>query len=420
MSSPLADPVKLPCGLVFPNRLSKAAMAELMAKTNHPNPKLLAAYENWAEGGWGSILTGNVQVDVNHMGSPFDAALHSEYTGNDEALLSEWKKYADACQKHGTPALLQICHPGRQSFRVAGRRGIFGSTLAPSVVPMNIGDGWLMRTLAAITWSQPREMTRADIERVIRQFVDTARLAADAGFAGVELHGAHGYLLDQFLNAKTNIRTDEYGGTPAKRARFVLEILSEIRKVVPPKFCVGIKLNSADQSSAAFEDVMTQIKLLVEAGIDFMEISGGTYEDTRMMGYTSQSTPQAPKSERTAAREAYFLEFAKAVRQRHPKLILMLTGGFRSRAGAEAAIKDNACDLIGIARPAAVDPRWPLKLLDESIPHDKMQLLLNKAPVPFFARWLPSFLVGAGAESTYYANQIQRFARGLSTYGPAL
>ena len=117
------------------------------------------------------------------------------------------------------------------------------------------------------------------------------------------------------------------------------------------------------------------------------------------MGYTSQSAPQPPKSERTAAREAFFLEFAKEVRQRHPKLVLMLTGGFRSRAGAEAAIEDNACDLIGIARPAAVDPKWPLKLLDESIPDEKAQMLLNKVPVPFFARWLPLYLVGAGAES---------------------
>jgi len=132
------------------------------------------------------------------MGSPFDPALHSEYTEKDEAVLLEWKKYAEACQKHGTPAIAQICHPGRQSFRVAGRRGIFGQTLAPSAVPMNLGDGWLERIVAAITWTQPREMTRADIERVIRQFVDTARLMSDAGFAGVELHAAHGYLLGKF------------------------------------------------------------------------------------------------------------------------------------------------------------------------------------------------------------------------------
>lgn len=137
---------------------------------------------------------GNVQVDVNHLGSPFDPALHTEYTG-DAALVAQWKKYADICQKHGTPALVQICHPGRQSFRVAGYRGLFAPTIAPSAVPMNIGNGLLERVIACLTWSAPKEMTRADIESVIRQFVDTARLMADAGFSGIELHGAHGYLI---------------------------------------------------------------------------------------------------------------------------------------------------------------------------------------------------------------------------------
>ena len=134
------------------------------------------------------------------MGSPFDPALHTEYTGTDSTLLSKWKKYASTCQKHGVPAIVQICHPGRQSFRVAGRRGILAPTLAPSAVPMNIGDGLMERVVACVTWSSPREMTRGDIERVIRQFVDTARLMADAGFSGIELHGAHGYLLGELLS----------------------------------------------------------------------------------------------------------------------------------------------------------------------------------------------------------------------------
>lgn len=181
---------------------------------------------------------------------------------------------------------------------------------------------------------------------------------------------------------------------------------------------------------------MTQIKLLVDAGIDFMEISGGTYEDPQMMGYPK--TQSAPKSERTAAREAFFLEFAKEVRQRHPGLVLMLTGGFRSRAGAEAAIKDGACDLIGLGRPAAVDPRFPLLLLDESISDERAVLPLNKVPPPFYASWLPRNLIGAGAESvsfllnhwlgqstdcsykTYYAGQIHRLSKGLATVAPAL
>ncbi|KXG54656.1 Aldolase-type TIM barrel [Penicillium griseofulvum] len=419
MPSPLADPVKLPCGLVLPNRLSKAAMAEMIAKTNQPTNALVDAYEQWSDGGWGSILTGNVQVDVNHMGSPFDPALHNEYTDSktNSALVEQWKKYADACQKHGTPAIAQICHPGRQSFRVAGHRGMFAQTLAPSAVPMKVGDSYLESLIGCLVWSKPKEMTTQDIERVIRQFVDTARLMADAGFSGIELHGAHGYLVDQFLNSKTNHRTDAYGGTPEKRARFILEILSQTRKVVPSTFAIGIKLNSADHSSATFEETMTQISLLAEAGIDFMEISGGTYEDPKMVGY-GKANAAAPKSSRTAAREAFFLEFSKEVRQRHPELVLMLTGGFRTRAGAEAAIRDDACDLVGIGRPAAIDPKFPRLLLDESVGDDKAQLPLNKAPVPWYTRFLPLHLIGAGAESTYYAAQVQRLGKGVKTIAP--
>ncbi|KAJ5964723.1 uncharacterized protein N7479_004599 [Penicillium vulpinum] len=421
MPSPLADPVKLPCGLVLPNRLSKAAMAEMIAKTNQPTTTLADAYEQWADGGWGSILTGNVQVDVNHLGSPYDPALHNEYKDSktNSALVAQWKKYADTCQKHGTPTIAQICHPGRQSFRVAGHRGIFAQTLAPSAVRVKVGDSYFQRLVGCLVWSEPKEMTTQDVERVIGQFVDTARLMADAGFSGIELHGAHGYLIDQFLSGKTNLRTDAYGGTPEKRARFLLEILSQTRAVVPSTFAIGIKLNSADHSSATFEETMTQIALIAEAGIDFMEISGGSYEDPKMMGYGKVNADAAPKSSRTAAREAFFLEFSKEVRQRHPELVLMLTGGFRTRAGAEAAIRDNACDLVGIGRPAAIDPRFPLLLLDESVADEEARLLLNKVPVPWYTRFLPLNLIGAGAESTYYSVQIQRLAKGIAAVAPS-
>ncbi|KAJ5486447.1 hypothetical protein N7530_000747 [Penicillium desertorum] len=423
MPSPLADPVKLPLAMhKWEEDLThfQAAMAELLAKNNHPTDPLVDAYEQWSDGGWGSILTGNVQVDVNHMGSPFDPALHSEYKDSEtnSALVAQWKKYADACQKHGTPAIAQICHPGRQSFRVAGRRGMFAQTLAPSAVPIKVGDSYLEKLIGYLAWTEPKEMTTQDVERVIRQFVDTARLMADAGFSGIELHGAHGYLLDQFLNGKTNLRTDAYGGTPEKRTRFVLEIITQTRKVVPTTFAIGIKLNSADHSSTTFEETMTQIALLAEAGLDFMEISGGSYEDPKMVGYGKANLATEPKSSRTAAREAFFLEFSKEVRQRHPELVLMLTGGFRSRAGAEAAIRDNACDLVGIGRPAAIDAKFPRLLLDEGVGDDEAQLLLNKAPVPWYTRFLPLHLIGAGAESTYYAAQIQRLGKGIATLAP--
>ncbi|KAL2848813.1 hypothetical protein BJY01DRAFT_211370 [Aspergillus pseudoustus] len=422
--SSLNDPVKLPSGLVFPNRLVKAAMAEMLAGFwNTPTSSLLKVYEQWGKGNWGGILTGNVQVDVNHLGTPFDPALAGEYTDpeSNKDLLATWKKYADACQEHGPPAIVQLCHPGRQSLRVAGRRGPFASPIAPSPIPLEMGDSFVQRWMSWFVFPPPREMTQADIDLVTRQFVDAARLMADAGFSGVELHGAHGYLIDQFLNPKSNIRTDVYGGSAAKRAKFVLDILREIRAVVPPTFSIGVKFNSADHNSASFEDTMTQIGLLDDAGIDFVEISGGTYEDPKMFdhpGQPAQSQPQEQKSARTAVREAFFLEFASAVRTRYPSLMLMLTGGFRTRAGAEYALSQNACDLIGIGRPAAIDPNFAKLLLDENLSESEAQLVLKRVAVPFWAKWIPLSAVGAGWESSYYTKQIQRIARGLRTILP--
>ncbi|KAL4923246.1 uncharacterized protein BDV17DRAFT_301920 [Aspergillus undulatus] len=431
--SSLSDSVKLPCGLVFPNRLVKAAMAEMLAGfQNEPNASLISVYDQWAKGNWGAVLTGNVQVDVNHLGTPFDPALSGTYTdaSTNSELLSKWRKYAEVSQAHGTPTLVQVCHPGRQSMRVSGRKGIFGSTIAPSAIPINMGDGFIQRWLGWFVFPPPREMTQKDIDAVTRQFVDTARLMADAGFSGIELHGAHGYLIDQFLNPKSNIRTDAYGGSAAARAKFVLDIIAQIRAVVPSTFAVGIKFNSADYNSSFFEVTMTQIGLLADAGIDFLEISGGSYEDPKMFSLNetqqqpgqhsaqTQTTGREPKSARTAAREAFFLEFASAVRQRYPALPLMLTGGFRSRAGAEYALSRNACDMVGIGRPAAIDPAFPRLLLDESLPEEEAQLKLNKVAVPFWAKWIPLTAIGAGAESSYYTSQIQRIAKGLKTIVP--
>lgn len=113
----------------------------------------------------------------------------------DAALVSQWRAYAEACQKHGTPGIVQACHPGRQSPRIAGRRGIFGQSIAPSAIPLKLGESCLDQFIGAMAFSSPREMTQADIDTVIRQFVDAARLMADSGFSGIELHGAHGYLL---------------------------------------------------------------------------------------------------------------------------------------------------------------------------------------------------------------------------------
>ncbi|KAJ5776775.1 hypothetical protein N7520_000021, partial [Penicillium odoratum] len=364
MGSDIKDPLELPCGLVLPNRLVKAAMAEGLAESGRlPGTRIFRVYEKWAKGGWGALLTGNVQIDVRHLGGFGDVATR-EYQKDEQDSLNAWRTYANTCQQNGTPAIAQICHPGRQSPRGADDRGILDKAIAPSEIALHIGNG-LVATLARnIVFGVPQAMCYFDINRVITQFVSCARMMAQSGFSGIEIHAAHGYLLCEslsFTQAK-RISSHQYGGDAERRARIVLEIIHQIREAVPKTFCIGIKLNSADHSRSAFEDTMTQIGLFSEAGIDFLEISGGSYEDPTMMGRGLRD--ETTNSKNPESREAFFLDFATQTRKRFPNLRLMVTGGFRTRKGIETALKGDVCDLVGIGRPAVLNPDFPQLMMD--------------------------------------------------------
>lgn len=228
-------------------------------------------------------------------------------------------------------------------------------------------------------------------------------------------------MLSLFLSPTANLRNDEFGGSPAKRVEIILRIIRRIRAETSPSFAIGIKLNSADVSSgSSLNEILEQIGLIKDAGIDFMEISGGSYEDPRMMREPEQtvheayapSTPTPKKS--TLDREAFFLTFAQTVRERFPSLILMVTGGFRTRSGMEAALESGACDLIGIARPAAVIPRLPKEvILNKQIKDEDASVKLKALDVPGWVNWLPIKSVGAGMQSSYYGAQIRRIGKGL-------
>jgi len=196
MATPtLSSPITLTNGVVLPNRLAKAAMAEQMApKSNLPDEHFKRVYGTWAQGGWGLIMTGNVQVDPAHLGSPQDIYYDPTRT-NDAKYLKAWQEWATASTANGTVALVQINHPGRQSPRGAGTKGVFGPPVAPSAIPLNFGSGfwaWLLRNLV---FGKPRELRTDEVDEIVEQFVGAAKLAYDSGFSGVEVHGAHGYLL---------------------------------------------------------------------------------------------------------------------------------------------------------------------------------------------------------------------------------
>jgi 2,4-dienoyl-CoA reductase-like NADH-dependent reductase (Old Yellow Enzyme family) len=289
----ISKPLTLKCGLNLPNRLVKSAMAERMAGPEGlPHDAVYRAYSKWAEGGWGMILTGmffeasilqqliqkgNVFVDSRYLGMRDEHSIPIPIGKEGIATLAQWNQKTSF---GGTPTLVQLNHAGRQSGPFAGTRSFFAKTIAPSAVPMDIGSGivaWITRVLL---FGTPRAMTSTDIETVIEQFVYSAKLVAEAGFAGVELHAAHGYLLSQFLSSSANLRQDEWGGDATRRVKIVAEIIKRVKEATPQGFAVGVKLNSADhQSDQAMEDALAQMRIIANAGVDFVNISGGLWEE---------------------------------------------------------------------------------------------------------------------------------------------
>ncbi|CAF1240284.1 unnamed protein product [Rotaria sordida] len=350
---PIAQPFELPCGLKLSNRIVKAPMSEMLGSgDNQPNEYIYRLYERWAKGSFGLMLTGNVQVDERYPGLMTDMMIPSK----DKLDINKWKQYANICQSHGTPTIVQINHAGRQS--PLGKRSFREPPIAPSPIPLSIGDNIFARTLQYLVIGTPIEMTRAQIDEAVEKFVEATEFMAKAGFAGVELHASYGYLISSFLSSKTNRRNDEYGATSKDRMRFLFRIIDAIRAIVPQTFAVGIKLNSTDFSTGGLleeEEVYDQIRWIDEhGGIDFIEISGGTYEhDTR--------------SKRTNRLDTNFIEFVAKVRKT-TKIALIVTGGFRTREGMNDAIRSDACDFVGIARPVCIQFNLPQILLNRNIP----------------------------------------------------
>ncbi|WPH03986.1 Hypothetical protein R9X50_00686900 [Acrodontium crateriforme] len=408
----LESSFSLPCGLTLQNRLVKAAMAEGMADGSaKPNAKHSTLYREWAEGGWGAILTGNVQVDSKHLGSPGDIAPSADETER-EKTLEVWKKWAGECQANGTPAIVQLNHPGRQSPVVARK----GQAMGPSAVALNIGNGIIAQLARWLVFGTPKAMTVEEIQIVVKQFASAAKLASDAGFKGVELHAAHGYLLSQFLSPLSNTRTDDYGGSPKNRARIIKEIMAAVRAATPAGFCVGIKINSADhQQENGLEECLEQVEFITEEQVDFLEISGGTYEDPKMMkSDVDEDEPrggEAKRTERTAKREAFFLEYAHEVRRKFPSLPLMVTGGFRSRRGMQAAVDEGGCDMVGIGRPSAVTPKLPTQIiLNKEIPDEDANLVLEQIKTPWIMGKLGLGALGAGMVTIHFQKAMKQLA----------
>lgn len=335
----LGQTLALPCGATLPNRFGKSAMSETLGTLdNHPTPALTRLYQRWSQGGTGLLITGNVMIDPMHLGEPHNVVVADD---QDLHLLRQWARAGTSAGNH---LWVQLNHPGKQIPRMLAS----GDTVAPSPVGFKKDMESYFKT--------PRALTDAEIQQIIERFARSAAVCKQAGFTGVQIHGAHGYLVSQFLSGHHNQRSDRWGGDLDNRMRFPLGVYRAIRQAVGSDFPVSIKLNSADFQRGGFseDESMIVAERLCDAGLDLLEISGGTYEAPAMAGAGARKSTQQ--------REAYFLDYAEKIRSRI-KVPLMVTGGFRSAEGMQAAVASGATDIVGLARPLAVEPDLPKRIL---------------------------------------------------------
>lgn len=421
----IAEPLALPCGLKLPNRLVKCPMQETLAEPPNFDPpieKFRNIYKKWAESQYGLLITGQVQVDIRFFSVAGDVCTHPGSESGD--VLAKWTEWASIAQKHGTPCIVQLAHPGRMSPAGAGNRPSDMQALCPSSVPVQLGDSWLDKFALQKVLGTPKEMNLQEIDDAVANFVRGAVVARDAGFAGCQIHGAHGFLVSQFLSPHTNRRNDEYGGTPEKRMALLKRLVKEIRARCPPPYCLAVKLNSGDYMGdigLQQDEALEQVRWLVTCGmVDFVEISGGNAEqkhDGLRNSFGKKTMDRAPKiKESTRIREAFYTEFCERIQALDPPIPVQLSGGFRSRTGMADSIDSGVCQLIGLGRSAVLEPELPRKtLLNPEIDDDSAIGMSHIVRGQWFAKMIPAKIVGGGLPIKFFYYNMKRLGRGLAS-----
>ena len=352
-ASPLGKPLEFSFSKrAAQNRFLKGAMTERLSSWDPkvletrgvPSKNLINVYRRWGEGEFGVILTGNVMIEYDHLeaaGNPI-IPRGAPYEGE---RFENFKELATQSKKHGSLIVAQVSHPGRQVSDKVQKH------------PISASDVQLSVNLMGMTFAKPRAATEEDIKNIIEGFAHAAEYLDKAGYDGIQLHGAHGYLLAQFLSPTTNLRTDKYGGSLENRARLINEIGAEVRRRTSPGFILGIKLNSVEFQDKGFdtEDAATLCKLLEDNSFDFVELSGGTYEQLAF----------EHKKESTKKREAFFIEFAEKITPSLSKTKTYVTGGFKSASAMVDAL--NTVDGVGLARPVCLEPELPKQIINGEV-----------------------------------------------------
>ncbi|MFD0271061.1 NADH:flavin oxidoreductase/NADH oxidase family protein [Streptomyces sp. NPDC127106] len=373
----LFTPLDLPHGGRLPNRLAKAAMEEGLAGPGQlPGERIERLYRRWAQGGAGLLITGNVMVDRRALTAPGTIVLDAH------APLGPFRRWARAAASGGGQVWMQINHPGRQ----VGAE-MPGTAWAPSEVGVSLGKH-------TKRFARPTAMTEADIRATVHRFAVTARRAREAGFHGVQIHAAHGYLLSQFLSPLVNRRTDGWGGSLPHRVRLLTEVVRAVRAEVGDDFAVAVKLNTADFQRGGFdtEDAGRVLGILGGLGVDLVELSGGSVESPATLGRTADL--------RTLEREAYFLAFAEQFVE-SATMPLMLTGGI-ARSQTAGRVLDRGFAVVGLASALAFRPDLPARWRAG----EDVRVTVERL------RWRDRDLAGAGLLA-FVRFQLHRLARGL-------
>jgi 2,4-dienoyl-CoA reductase-like NADH-dependent reductase (Old Yellow Enzyme family) len=321
-------------GLILGNRFVRSATWEGMCDSDgRPTPKLTSCYSDLAAGNVGLIITGYTFVRPDGKQLPGKMGIHTD------DLAADLRNLTQAVHSKGGKICVQLVHAGGQTTaKTAGRRPLAPSSVRVEQFP-----------------EEPEAVTKKEIEEIVSAFGDGARRAKEYGFDAVQLHAAHGYLINQFLSPLTNQRTDEYGGPVENRCRFLLEVYRRVRLAVGPDFPVFAKLNGSDNLEGGLDinDAVYAARLLDNEKIDAIEVSGGTSAS----GEKGAVRMKIDRPDREAYNLALAGEIKKAVR-----CPIMVVGGFRSLEVIQKALIEQGIDYISMARPFIREPqlikRW--------------------------------------------------------------
>jgi len=328
----LFETLELPCGVILKNRIAKSAMSDSLGDgSGHPTDEQSRLYQRWAEGGLAVSIIGEVQPSPDFAEKPGNLVLDKN------SDISKFQALAGHGSRNGALLWLQLGHAGALAY------GPISNPKGPSA--LDLPD------------LQCKAMSLDEIKQLPLDFAKTAKLTQQAGFGGVQIHAAHGFLLSQFLSPLFNKRSDKYGGTIANRMKPLLQSIEATRESVGPDFPIAVKLNSSDQLFGGLDedDALEVVTALDASSVDLIDISGGTY------------FPGAKAASYGAGRGPYFIEFAKRARAKTSKP-LMLTGGFKTRAQAEDAVRSGAVDVVGLARALVLEPSLPNLWMENQMP----------------------------------------------------